>query len=390
MCEGFGAAPISDSQEAVMTPSTARLARPRAAHLVLVAIAAAAIAAGVASARGAAGPTNTSAPTITGVALTGNTLQASPGTWNPADVTVAYRWLRCDPAGGDDSSDKTCSTIDGATRQTYTVASADIGKRIRVRVSASNRGGTTEATSAATSVVATPGGKPASSSAPTIAGSPVVGSKLVGSPGTWVGDAPITYSYQWLRCDPAGNACNPISGRTKSEYTPVDNDVGKTLRLKVVARNSRGNADAFSTATGPVQDSPNNGVITLPNGEKSVDAKDVPKDQRLVVDQVTFSPNPVTSVNETISVRIKVKDTRGNVVRNAIVFIRSTPKVTSGGDHAPTATDGWVQYGLQPEKDFPIKNSYSVQFYVKAYRANDPTLGGIYGSRLVQVATKKP
>ncbi len=257
-------------------------------------------------------------------------------------------------------------------------------------MSASSKAGTTEATSAATSVVTTPGGKPASSSAPTISGSPVVGSKLVGSPGAWVGDAPITYSYQWLRCDPAGNACNPISGRTKSEYTPVDNDVGKTLRLKVVARNSRGSSDAFSTATDAVQGSPNNGIITLPNGEKSVDAKDVPKDQRLVVDQVTFSPNPVTSVNETIGVRIKVKDTRGNVVRNAIVFIRSTPKVTSGGDHAPTATDGWVQYGLQPEKDFPVKNGYSVQFYVKAYRANDPTLGGIYGSRLVQVATKRP
>ena len=101
-----------------MTPSPARVARPRAAHLVLVAIAAAAIAAGVASARGAAGPTNTSDPTITGVALTGNTLQASPGTWSPtAGVTFSYRWLRCDPAGGDDSSDKTCATIDGATRQ---------------------------------------------------------------------------------------------------------------------------------------------------------------------------------------------------------------------------------------------------------------------------------
>jgi hypothetical protein len=29
-----------------------------------------------------------------------------------------------------------------------------------------------------------------------------------------------------------------------------------------------------------------------------------------------------------------------------------------------------------------------VQFYVKAYRAGDPTLGGVYGSRLVQVATE--
>ena len=371
-----------------MQPSPPPVARPRRAHLVLVAFAVAAVAAGFASARGTAGPTNTSDPTISGVALTGNVLQATPGTWSPAAETFAYRWLRCNPSGGDDSSETTCTPIDGATRQTYTVVSADVGKRIRVRVSATNKGGTTQATSAATSVVSTPGGKPASSSAPTISGSPVVGSKLVGSTGSWVGDAPITYSYQWLRCDSAGNACNPIGGKTKAEYTPVDKDAGKTLRLKVVARNSRGSSDAFSTATDVVKASPDNGIINLPNGEKSVDAKDVPKDQRLVVDQVSFSPNPVTSVNGTISVRIKVKDTRGNVVRNAIVFIRSTPKVTSGGDHAPTATDGWVQYGLQPEKDFPIKNGYSVQFYVKAYRANDPTLGGIYGSRLVQVATK--
>ena len=133
-----------------------------------------------------------------------------------------------------------------------------------------------------------------------------------------------------------------------------------------------------------------NGIVVLPNGEKSVDAKDVPKEQRLVVDQVQFNPNPVTSRNTTITVRIKVKDTRGYVVRNATVFIRSTPEVTSGGDHAPTATDGWVQYSILPTDEFPLRTGYNVQFFVKAYRATDPTLGGIYGSRLVQVATKTP
>ena len=100
-----------------------------------------------------------------------------------------------------------------------------------------------------------------------------------------------------------------------------------------------------------------------------MDAKDVPKEQRLVVDQVQFNPNPVTSRNSTITVRIKVKDTRGNVVRNATVFIRSTPKVTSGGDNAATATDGWVQYSLLPTDEFPLKTGYNVQFFVKAYRA---------------------
>ena len=115
------------------------------------------------------------------------------------------------------------------------------------------------------------------------------------APGTWVGESPITYSYQWLRCDKAGNACGPISGRTTSQYTLVQADQGRTVRLKVVARNSRGNADAFSSATTEVQANPSDGTIDLPNGETSVEAKQVRKDQRLVVDQVVFSPNPVTS-----------------------------------------------------------------------------------------------
>jgi hypothetical protein len=82
-----------------------------------------------------------------------------------------------------------------------------------------------------------------------------------------------------------------------------------------------------------------------------------------------------------------VKDTRGYFVRDAIVFIRSTPKVTSGGDKQKTATDGTISYSLQPEADFPLKNGYSVQFFVKAYRQGDPSLAGISGTRLVQVAT---
>jgi hypothetical protein len=354
----------------------------------LVAIAALCLSA-VAGARGNAGPVSVADPTISGVALVGRTVETSNGAWNPSvGLTYKYQWLRCDASGGDDSSDKTCTAIAGADRQSYTIVNADIGKRLRARVTATSKGGKTQATSTATSVVATESGKPASSSPPTISGSPIVGAVLTASAGTWVGDAPITFSYQWLRCDKGGNACNPLVGKTKAKYTVVDGDQGRTLRVRVVARNNRGSADAFSSATDEVQAKPSDGTITLPNGEKSVDAKSVPPEARLVVDQVQFSPNPLTSKNQTITVRIKVKDTRGNVVRNAIVFIRSTPKVTSGGDNSPTATDGWVQYSLVPENDIAIKNGYSVQFYVKAYRAGDPTLRGIYGSRLVQLATR--
>lgn len=367
------------------------MSQRRRTHLaaLLLAAAVALVVTAVSAARPTAGPVNTSKPTITGIALVGSVLEASTGQWTPSvGITFDYRWLRCNPAGGDDSSEKTCTTIPGATNRTYTVASDDSGRRIRVRVIANTKGGSTPSTSAATSVVGTEGGRPASQSPPTISGSTIVGAKLTGTPGSWVGSGPITTSYQWLRCDKDGNGCTPLSGRTSATYTIVQADLGRTLRLRVEARNTLGRSDAYSTATGVVQANPDDGIITLPNGDRSVDAKDIPRDQRLIVDRVAFFPNPVTSRETPITVRIRVKDTRGNVVRNAIVFIRSTPILTTGGDNSPTGIDGWVQYTLLPRADFPLRTGFNVQFFVRAYRVGDPGLAGISASRLVQVATR--
>ena len=57
---------------------------------------------------------------------------------------------------------------------------------------------------------------------------------------------------------------------------------------------------------------------------------------------------------------------------------------------AKTATDGRLVYTVTPESDFPLKNGYNVQFFVKAYRQGDSSLAGISGTRLVQVATHTP
>ena len=115
---------------------------------------------------------------------------------------------------------------------------------------------------------------------------------------------------------------------------------------------------------------------------KSIDVTDVPKGERLIVNTVTFNPSPVRSRGQSITVTITVKDTRGYFVRNAYVFLRSTPIVTSTPSDAQTATDGKITYSVVPESDFPIKNGYSVQFYVKAYRKGDPSLAGVSGTRL--------
>ena len=345
--------------------------------------AAALVAVAVASGAGRAAPVNQSPPTITGSALVGKTLTADHGKWSGSGNTYRYSWQRCDSAGA------SCTSISGATGTKYTVVSADLGKTLRVAVTASNKAGeSATATSDATQVVATTGGKPANTKPPTITGTATVGTTLTAEHGTWVGDEPITYSYAWQKCDSAGNACSAISGATRSTYTVQKSQVGKTLRVKVTATNSRGKGEAISPATPQVQDAAApGGIVTLPNGGKSVDAADVPKGERLIVDKVVFNPNPVSKRTTPITVTITVKDTRGYYVRNALVFFRSTPILTETPQDAKTATDGRIVYSVLPRSDFPLKSGYNVQFYVKAYRHGDPTLAGISGTRLVQVAT---
>jgi hypothetical protein len=274
------------------------------------------------------------------------------------------------------------------------LTSKDLGFRIRFRVSATDSTGTGQETSEATSVVSTEGGKPASSKQPSISGTATVGMTLSGSRGSWVGDEPITYTYQWMRCDTEGNACKAISGTNKTTYVLINADSGKTIRFKVTAHNARGTGDAFSEQTAVVQGGstppPTTTTTPPPSGGNSVAVGSLVAGDRLVVDSVHFSPNPVTSRSEPIRVTIRVTDTKGKLVRGAFVFIRSTPILTSTPTDAQTDSNGTVVYSIQPRSDFPLKNGYSVQFFVKAYRQGDPTLAGVSGTRLVQVATKTP
>jgi len=94
-----------------------------------------------------------------------------------------------------------------------------------------------------------PGGSPAGSSPPTIVGAAQTGKTLAGLPGTWAGGKPVTFAYQWQRCDAAGGSCAPIVGATAETYLPVADDVGHALVVAVTAQALAGSATAASPAT---------------------------------------------------------------------------------------------------------------------------------------------
>jgi len=175
----------------------------------------------------AVAPANTSPPTITGTPVAGHTLTCNKGSWSgSAPKTFAYRWLRNGVA------------IPGATSTGYMVASADVGKPLRCRVTASNSAGSAMATSAAVTIK-TP---PKNTAAPKVTGTLNVGRTLTCNRGIWTGSSPITYTYAWLRNG------SPIAGATSAAYVATAADKNKSLSCRVTAKNAAGQATKASAA----------------------------------------------------------------------------------------------------------------------------------------------
>lgn len=85
-------------------------------------------------------------PTISGDASVGSTLTGTTGTWAGA-TSIALQWQQCDATG------TACVAISGANGRTYGVRTLDVGHTLRLQVTASNKYGSTQATSAVSDVV---------------------------------------------------------------------------------------------------------------------------------------------------------------------------------------------------------------------------------------------
>jgi fibronectin-binding autotransporter adhesin len=236
--------------------------RTRLAALIVAAAVVAAICASIGGAASAAtAPSNTVVPAVSGTATQGQTLSTSSGTWTgTTPITFTYAWQRCDSTGA------ACAAISGATQSQYTLTADDVGQTVRSAVTARNSGGTNTATSTASSVVRA-AQAPTNGGAPTIAGTAAVGGTLTAANGSWSGTAPITYAYEWERCDDTGAACAAISGATASTYTLANADVDHTIRVRVTATNSAGQSSIESNATAVVKTSaPANTVAPTVSG----------------------------------------------------------------------------------------------------------------------------
>jgi hypothetical protein len=98
-------------------------------------------------------PVRVADPVIAGTVRVGSTLVASQGQWSNNPSAFRFQWVRC-PTSGGNATGSDCASIGGATNQSYTLVAADQGRRLRVRVTASNAAGSATSASNATAAVA--------------------------------------------------------------------------------------------------------------------------------------------------------------------------------------------------------------------------------------------
>ena len=199
-------------------------------------------------------------PAISGTAQVGETLTADNTGVADADgltnATFNYQWLADNAA------------IAGATVSTYTLADADEGKAVKVRVTFTDDAGNDETlTSAATDAVAAASqpNSPATG-APIISGTAPVGETLTADTSGIADDdglENVSFSYQWLADDTA------IQSATNSTYTLIEADEGKTVRVRVSFTDDAGNDETLTSeatdavAAAPQSNNPATGAPTI-------------------------------------------------------------------------------------------------------------------------------
>ena len=187
----------------------------------------------------------TGTPTVSGAPQVGETLTADTSGIRDADglanVSYRYQWMRSDNGTDTDIKD--------ATDSTYTPSVSDVGKTIKVRVSFTDDADNEETlTSAVTTAVAAKPNTPATG-LPTINGTAQVDETLTADTSGIADEDGLdnaTFSYQWIRSD--GNNDTDIGDQTGSTYTLTDDDVGKTIKVRVSFTDDADNEETLTSA----------------------------------------------------------------------------------------------------------------------------------------------
>ena len=239
---------------------------------------------------------------------------------------------------------------------------------------------------------ATTAAKPINNTPPTIAGTATEGQTLTATTGTWTGSGPVTYSWQWRRCDKGGGSCASIGGATKCTYVLANVDVGNTIRVRQSAKNSDGIDVGHVVADRCRQvGTPPPNTTGCPTGSGGVSVTDVSSPAHLAIDGQQVSPNPVTRSTADLVVRIHVSACSGRSVQGALVYATAVPyEQFNVPPEAQTGADGWAELTLHQASHFPASSQQQqLTMFIRARKSGEDLLGGISARRLISFAMQR-
>jgi hypothetical protein len=130
------------------------------------------------------------------------------------------------------------------------------------------------------------------------------------------------------------------------------------------------------------------GAVRLADGSSSIPSSSVLKPHRLVIKQVVFKPTIVRSSRNPITIRFRVLDSRGMVVRDAAVWMRTLPlQLVTPVKAKRTSMTGWVTFTVRPMKVLKLKTGGRVNIFVRASTPGQPIIGGTSTRRIVSLRT---
>jgi len=226
---------------------------------------------------------------------------------------------------------------------------------------------------------------PSPQTLPTISGTPEQGSTLTATPGTWAGTQPITFAYQWRRCNRSGGGCSSIAGATAQTYVLRVADIEHTLRVRVTARNADGSRQATSAPTAIIRREPAAPATGCPSGTGTINVTDLSPPARLNLDRYDASPSVIGRSTSTVVVRFHVSACGGRPVQGALVYAAAVPFAQfSIPAETPTGSDGWAGAQMNQLRGFPAaRQQRLLVVFGRARKPGESLLGGISTRRLV-------